>query len=153
MAAALKPGVPSAFLPASPLIFVILWSLGAESSLRVLRASVRQPGLGEIPPCVQCLLCQVPRDGSQGAGAPIRGAGGVGDSIDRESQCSSCCFLYPEEPRPPRSILRGVLPNHEYSSSCSVARTAVTAIPSSYTSRRRCLAQSLVVVLSHPAGD
>jgi len=48
----LKPGVPSAFLPASPLISVILWPLGAESSLRVLRARARQPGLRGIPPCV-----------------------------------------------------------------------------------------------------
>ena len=114
--------------------------------------AARQPGLREVLPCrVQCLLFQVPGDGSQGAGAPILGAGGVGDSTDREPQCSSC-FPYPEEPATWEPFA-GRFAHHEYSSSCSVARTAVAVILSSSTSQRRCLAHSLVVILSHPAGD
>ena len=69
-----KPGVLSAFLPASPLISVILWPLGAESSPRVLRASARSSAAGSRGSGrSRLVVCSVYCSRSQGTGLRVQG--------------------------------------------------------------------------------
>ena len=98
-------------------------------------------------------LCRVPGDGSQDAGAPILGAGGVGDSVDLESQCS---VMFP--------VPRGATGTWEHSLRGVVSIVSNFLVSSRhgccdchaiflYLSEEVCLIQNLVVVQRHPASD
>lgn len=124
---------------------------GAEGQCPQLGS--RQPGLREVPPCrVQCI-----GPGPRGRVSGCRGPHSWGGRGWRQHrQRISVVFVLFPVPRGATATwepFAGRFAHHEYSSSCSVARTAVAVILSSSTSQGRCLAQSLVVVLSHPAGD